>query len=164
METTHPPPKPYKLRQNRVQKAPNIRKRKKHPLYPEHENQHQLESNKQTQPSIKHSSVVVQAPPRINMAFPAPSVMPQRNPPMNTSKNKQTTLENYKNWNRSQGTHTQHATKKPQTTQYPKTQHDSSEKIEYRYPSIKAFTFNTRDMHNTILDLQHIMNTRKPQQ
>jgi hypothetical protein len=92
IETTHPSPKPYKLRPNRVQKAPNIRKRKKHPHYPQHENQHQLESYKQTQPTIIHSSVA-QAPPRINMAFLAPSIMPHRNPHMNTSKYKQTTLE-----------------------------------------------------------------------
>jgi len=36
---------------------------------------------------------------------------------MNTSKYKQTTLEQYKNWNRTQGTHTHHATKEPHTTQ-----------------------------------------------
>ena len=40
-------------------------------------------------------------------------------------------------------------------------QHDSSETTEYRHPSIKAVTFNTRGMHNTILDLQHVMNTHK---
>jgi hypothetical protein len=92
METTHPPPKPYKSRPNRVQKALNMRKRKTPPLYPQHENRHQLESNKQIQSTIKHISVA-QAPPCINMAFPAPSVMPHRNPPMNTPKYKQITLE-----------------------------------------------------------------------
>ncbi len=90
METTHPPPKPYKSRPNRVQKALNMRKRKTPPLYPQHENRHQLESNKQIQSTIKHISVA-QAPPCINMAFPAPSVMPHRNPPMNTPKYKQIT-------------------------------------------------------------------------
>ena len=109
METTHPPPKPYKSRPNRVQKALNMRKRKTPPLYPQHENRHQLESNKQIQSTIKHISVA-QAPPCINMAFPAPSVMPHRNPPMNTPKYKQITLEHYKNWNRTHGTRTQKLT------------------------------------------------------
>ena len=56
---------------------------------------------------------------------------------------------------------TQQATDEPPTTQYPKTQHESMDTTEYRHPPIKAVTFNTRDMHNTILDLQHIMNTQK---
>jgi hypothetical protein len=93
------------------------------------------------------------------MAFPTPSVMPHQNPPMNTSKYKQNTLEQYKNWTHTQGTQTQQATKEPQTSQHPKTQHESLETFEYRHPPIKAVNFNTRDMHDTILDLQHIMNT-----
>ena len=39
MELTHPPPKPYKLRPQRVQ-GPNIRKRKTHFHSPHYENQH----------------------------------------------------------------------------------------------------------------------------
>ena len=100
-------------------------------------NPHRLETITQTQPSIKHSSVA-QAPPRINMASPTPSVMPHRNPPMNTSKYKQTTLEQYKNWTRTQGIHTQQTTKEPQKTQHPKAQHESLETLEYRHPPIKA--------------------------
>ena len=34
MEITHPPPKLYKLRPNRVPKTPNTRKRKTQPQYP----------------------------------------------------------------------------------------------------------------------------------
>ena len=89
VETTHPPPQPYKLRPKRLQKALNNRKRKTHLHNPHNDNQPQLDTNTQTQPVIKHSSVA-QAPLRINMAFPAPIVMPHRNPPMNTSKYKQT--------------------------------------------------------------------------
>ena len=80
---------------------------------------------------------------------------------MNTSKYKQTTLEQYKNWNRTRGTHTQQATKEPEPPQYPKTQHESPETIEYRHPPIQSVTFNTRGMHNTILALQSIMNTQQ---
>ena len=82
MEITHPPPKPYKLRPKRVPKTLNTIKRKTHPQYPQHDNKHQLDLNKQTKSTIKHNSVA-QAPPRINVAFPAPSVMPHRTPPMN---------------------------------------------------------------------------------
>jgi hypothetical protein len=88
MEITHPPPKPYKLRPAKVQKPPT-RKRNTQPRHAQPDNHHQAELYTQTQPAIKHSSVA-QAPPRINMAFPAPSVMPHRNPPMDTTKYKQT--------------------------------------------------------------------------
>ena len=39
--------------------------------------------------------------------------------------------------------------------------HEPSNTIEYRHPPIKAVTFNTRGMHNAILDLQNIMSTQK---
>ena len=39
MKTTHSPPKPYKLRPQKVQKAPNIRKRKTHYHNPQYDNQ-----------------------------------------------------------------------------------------------------------------------------
>ncbi len=38
MEITYSPPKPYKLRPNRVPKTPNTRKRKTHPQYTQHDN------------------------------------------------------------------------------------------------------------------------------
>ena len=38
---------------------------------------------------------------------------------------------------------------------------EPTDTIEYGHPPVKALTFNTRGMHNTILDLQHIMNTQK---
>ena len=80
---------------------------------------------------------------------------------MNTSKFKQITLEHYKNWNRDKGAHTQHTSKAPQTTQCQNVHHETSDTNEYRHPRIKALILNTRGMHNTILDLQHIMNTQK---
>ncbi len=46
MEITHPSPKPYKLRPNRLPKTPNTRKIKTHPQYPQHDNQHQLDLDK----------------------------------------------------------------------------------------------------------------------
>ncbi len=96
MEITHSLPKPYKLRPARAQKPPT-RKRKTLPHRPQPEIQHQAETYIQSQPTIKRSSAA-QAPPRINMAFPVPSVMPHRNPPMDTTKYKETTLEQYKKW------------------------------------------------------------------
>jgi len=53
------------------------------------------------------------------------------------------------------------ATKEPNINQYPTTQHDPPNTFEYRHPPIKAVPFNTRGMHNTILDIQHIMNTQQ---
>ena len=73
-------------------KTPNTRKRKTHLNNLQYDNQPQLDTNTQTQPTIKHGSVA-QTPPHINMAFPASNAIPYRNPPTNTSKYKQTTLD-----------------------------------------------------------------------
>jgi hypothetical protein len=62
---------------------------------------------------------------------------------MNTTNYKQTTLEQYKNWQRKQRTTTQppiNATNKPTNDTM---EHHTSNTIEYRHPSITAITFNT---------------------
>jgi hypothetical protein len=92
-EFIKPTPKPYKLRTQRAQRAPNkAKKRKTHSNNPQEDYLHLLTPIIQTPPTIKHISVA-QASPRINMAFPTPSVMPHRDPTINTTKYKQTTLE-----------------------------------------------------------------------
>ena len=92
-EVVKPAPKPYKMRSPKTQRAPNTpRKRKVNIHNPREGNPHPSSTIPQTKPTIKHSSVA-QASPRINMVFPTPSVMPHRNPSLNTSKYKQTTLE-----------------------------------------------------------------------
>ena len=52
-------------------------------------------------------------------------------------------------------TNTTHAPKEPTK------EHNIPNTTEYRHPHITAITFNTRGMHNTILDLNNIMNTKK---
>jgi hypothetical protein len=95
------------------------------------------------------------------MAFPVTSVMPHRNPPMNTTKYKQTTLEQYMRWHKTQDISNRKPTQASIKPNHKNKEYNTSTTNEYRHPPIKAVTFNTRGMHNTILDLQTIMNTQK---
>ena len=55
---------------------------------------------------------------------------------------------------------TQHDTIESQTKQHTNTQQGALDKDTYIHPPIKAVTFTTRGMHNTILDLHHLLNTQ----
>jgi hypothetical protein len=135
METTHPPPKPYKLRPSKIHKPHIINKRKMHQQNPHINNQYHPELYKQPQPTIKHSSVA-QAPPRIHMAFPAPSIMPHRNPPLSTTKYKQTTIEEYMRRHNTQDSPKQKLTQSLNKPTHKREEHNTSTTTVYRHPPI----------------------------
>ena len=59
---------------------------------------------------------------------------------------------------RTQSTMTKQANRKKHTKTTIDTQQEKHPNEEYRNPTIKAITFGTRGMPNTILDLHHIIN------
>jgi hypothetical protein len=108
-----------------------------------------------THTPIKRSSAA-QAPPRINMAFPAPCTMPFK-PPTLPSKHHQSTIERFftKAHSHLKPRHPTNTTRNKNNDALDK---DNTNK-SYRHPAIKAVTFNTRGMHNTILDIHRILST-----
>ena len=119
--------------------------------------QHAHHQPKPSRAPIKHSTAA-QALPRINMVFPTPCSMPHRNPPHILIPRTQTTLDKY--WTRKQTIpHTHAATTTKTHTRTPPSLNKETDPTPYRHPAIHAVTFNTRGMHNTILNLHRILNT-----
>jgi hypothetical protein len=79
---------------------------------------------------------------------------------MNTSIYKQTTLEQYKNWYRTERTPNQNPINAPNEPTHKEAAHHTNTN-EYKHPPIKAATFNTIGIHNTILGLQNIINNNE---
>jgi hypothetical protein len=92
------------------------------------------------------------------MTFPAPCAMPHK-PTILPTKQNQPTLDRY--FTRKHITSTIHQPTETNRSTTPTSPNNEAATTSYRHPAIIAVTFDTRGIHNTIMDLHHILNSKQ---
>jgi hypothetical protein len=147
----------YNLRSKKTQHQNTSPRKRKQTTQKDYKTNTQTIAQRDPTPKPNKRSSAEQAPPRINMAFPAPCTMPHK-PPTLPATPHQLTLDRFFTKK-----HTNTATQQPANTiriNTPTPPKKETTNTSYRHPAIHAVTFNTRGMHNTILDLHRILNSK----